>query len=355
MAASSGAFAVGRPARVMLIQGRPRCCVSGWLDIVYPDRRGYVAIYLGGPDGYSIEMMQKVPLHLSDVASGGVINCADLNGDGWLDLIVSVMGHYARTQSGFFILYGGPAGYSPDRMEFHPTDASGILISVADVNNDGNLDLLVPAYSTQFTRELPAHIFWGDGKTFDFEHPFVIPCDASCAFMAIDITGNGYLDVLAVCHRMDLGHQVDSLLFRNGAEGLSLDNVTRLPGLGPHLTSPRDFGNIYTREPQETYLSPAYDMQGRMPTRLSWQADTPGNTQLKFQLRWAATQERLEAAAWCGPDGEGSFYENSGEQTRGVDERARWLQFKAVFVSPNGCGSPRLGEVQIDLKSVRRY
>ena len=35
---------------------------------------------------------------------------------------------------------------------------SSIRISVADLNNNGHLDLLVPAYSTKFSRQLPAHM-----------------------------------------------------------------------------------------------------------------------------------------------------------------------------------------------------
>ncbi|MFH1006833.1 MAG: VCBS repeat-containing protein [Candidatus Latescibacterota bacterium] len=323
---------------------------DGWLDIIVYNKRGYLSMVLGGPDGYSEERMWKVPLDVPGVAGVAAITCADLNGDGWLDLIAVVMGHYTRKDSGFYILYGGPDGYAQDKIEFHPTEASSILVSVADLNNDGNLDLLVPAYSTRFTRELPAHIFWGDGKGFDFDHPLVIPCDSSCAFMAIDISGNGYLDLLTVCHRNDLGHQVDSLLFWNGPDGLSFEEVVHLPGLGPHLTSPRDFGNAYTREPLESYISPAYDMTGLKPVRLSWKADIPEKTQIKFQLRWAESVEKLEAAPWAGPAGEDSFYEEPAEEIGTVGEAARWLQYKAILVSLNGCRSPRLEEVRVDFK-----
>lgn len=327
---------------------------DGWLDIIYGDSRGYLAIYLGGPDGYSQQRMWKIPLKGTDVAIVIAINNADLNKDGWLDMIVSVMGHYCRQQSGFFILYGGPDGFSPDRIEFHPTKASSVLISVADLNNDGNLDLLVPAYSTQFSRELPAYIFWGNGKTFDFDNPFVIQCDASCAFMAIDITGNGYRDVLAVCHRNDLGHQVDSLLFWNGPEGLSLDRVTRLPGLGPHLVSSRDFGNAYTREPLERYISPPFDMRNQTPVRIHWEAEIPETTALKFQLRWAGSEKELERALWHGPNGEGTYYERSGEEVQRVPPAARWLQYRATFVSFRGCASVQLREVRVELRQVSR-
>jgi hypothetical protein len=321
---------------------------DGWIDILFWDKRGYLAIYLGGPKGYSPERMLKVPM---DVGTRVVssINCADLNEDGWLDLVIPVMGHYTRRASGFFILYGGPDGFSRDRIEFHPTKASpSDMISVADLNRDGHLDLMVPAYSTQFSRELPAHIFWGNGKTFDFDRPFVIPADSSTGFMAIDITGDGYLDLLTVCHRNDVGHKVDSLLFWNGPKGLSLDNVTRLPGLGPHLASPRDFGNAYTRKPLECYISPAYDANGLKPVRLTWKSDTPGKTHVKFQLRWAESEDGLGSATWNGPKGAGTFYESPGEEIRGVERPCKWLQYKAVLVSLNGCRSPKLDEVQVD-------
>ena len=322
---------------------------NGWLDFIYGDCRGYLVVYEGGPDGYSPQRMQQTPLAGTEGAAIVGINSADLNGDGWLDLIVGVMGHYTRKTSGFFVMRGGPDGFAKDRIDFHPTDASSVCINVADVNRDGHLDLLVPAYSTQFSRELPAHIYWGTDQGPDFENPLIIPCDASCAFMTVDITGNGYPDVLAVCHRNDIGHQVDSLLFWNGPEGLSFDRVCRLPGLGPHLASSRDFGNAYTREPDESYISPAYALDGRRPTRLHWDASTPGNTSIRFQLRYADAQTQLDSATWQGPTGEGSSYEQAGQEIHGVEATAKWLQYKAVLLSPDGCRSPALREVRIDM------
>ena len=320
---------------------------DGWLDVIVYNKTGYLGVYLGGPGGYSQDRMWRIPLTGVSAAGVAAINCADLDGDGWLDLIISVMGHYTRGESGFYILYGGPDGFSPNRTEFHATDASAIMISVADLNNDGNLDLLVPAYSTKFTRELPAHVYWGDGKGFDFANPMVIPCDASCAFLAIDITGNGYLDLLTICHRNDLGHQVDSLLFWNGPEGLSFERVTRLPGLGPHLSSPRDFGNAYTREPLENYVSPSYNMGRGVPIHLSWKAQTPEKTQVKFQLRWAESEAKLVRACWQGPAGADSYYQAPGPIKR-VAHDSLWLQYKATLVSLNGCRLPKLEEVRVE-------
>ena len=320
---------------------------DGWLDFLVYNKHGYLSAYLGGPDGFSQERMWKMPLHGSGAGGLACITPADLNGDGYLDLIGVVMGHYARAESGFYIMRGGPDGYSPERTEFHPTTASSIAISVADVNNNGHLDLLVPAYSTQFTRELPAHIYWGREQGIDFDNPTPIPCDSSCAFLPVDISGNGYVDVLAVCHRNDLGHQVESLLFWNGPGGLSFDRVTRVPAMGPHLASSRDFGNAFTREPLENYISPPHAMDGQRPMRLSWTAQVPDNTRLRFQLRQAHEEEGLAAAPWHGPDGEGSYYEEPNTVDY-LGDGAQWLQYKATFVHTNGCRSPKLEEVRVE-------
>jgi hypothetical protein len=322
---------------------------NGWLDFIAWDRRGYLAVYAGGPDGFSPERLSKI--HIPDIANVHVaaICRADLNSNGYLDLIVTEMGHYQGGQSGFRILHGSAEGYSAERSEFHRTEASSILISICDLNNNGHLDMLVPAYSTKFSRELPAHIYWGTENGIDFDNPMAIPCDASCAFQAIDITGNGYRDLLTICHRNDIGHLVDSLLFWNGPDGISFDNVTRIPAMGPHLASPRDFGNAHTREPLERYISPAYNLAGKRPAALSWDADVPKKCSLHFDLRWAESKDALDQTAWVGPTGEGSRYETPGTIIPEVPKTAAFLEYRATFVSDNGCLTPKLREVTVTM------
>ena len=321
---------------------------DGYLDIAVSDKRAYVRIFLGGPEGYSLERTWKVPIEGGHI---GWINAADLNKDGWLDLVVSIMGHYEREEDTFFVFYGGPDGYSRENSQRYVGGYSPGAIAIADLDNDGNLDLLVPAYSTDLTRVLPVQFFRGNGRTIDLDNPLNLVAPAAFAFLTIDLTGNGYVDLITACHRNDLGHQVDSLILWNGPEGISLDRATRLPGLGPHVLTTRDFGNAYTRDPMESYISPPLDMQDQRPAAIHWEASVPDTTELKFQLRWAIDEDQLERASWKGPGGEGTYYEAAGEQVRGVGPAARWLQYKATFVSPQGCRSPQLREVRIDLKA----
>ena len=207
------------------------------------------------------------------------------------------------------------------------------------------------SYSSGASRELPLHIFWGDGETIDLENPLELPAESSHAFMPVDLSGNGYQDLVVACHRNDLGHQVDSLIYWNGPEGFSPQRRTQLPGMGPHWMTAHDPGNAYTREPFENYFSPPFHLDGHKPARLHWDARVPETTAIKFQLRWARTEPELDDAVWQGPGGEETYFETSGQQVAAVAPTARWLQYRALFYSFNGCRSPQLREVRVDLNT----
>ena len=321
---------------------------NGWLDILVCDKRGYVAIYLGSPEGYSPDRVTRIAMFGKDW-KGSLTAAADLNHDGWLDLIVGTSGHLTRTPDTFTIFYGGPDGYSWDRSQHYQGGYTPGRISVADLNNDGNLDLIIPAYSTDLTRVLPVQVFWNDGERVDLEHPLDLPADSGFSALPVDLNRNGYIDVMLACHRSNVSHKVDSLIYWNGPEGLSPERTTRLPGMGPHRMNARDPGNAYTREPYESYVSPPHDSEGLRPVRIWWEAEVPETTDLRFQLRFAGTEQGLASAPWLGPGGEGAFYETTGEEIPGTPHDGRWLQYRAVFTSLYGCRSPKLREVRIDL------
>ena len=321
---------------------------DGYLDLLFIDTRGYVLIYLGGADGFSGNHTWKVPC--PGLATAGSVNTADLNKDGWLDLVVGIMGHYTRLEDTLQVFYGSKQGFSVDNAQLLLGGYSPVHTGIADFNNDGNLDVLVTAYSSATSRVIPAQLFWGNGKMLDLEHPVNLPTESSGAVMQVDLNRDGWIDLFLACHRNDVGHQVDSLIYWNSPEGFSSAKVNRLPGLGPHGILSQDHGNVYTREPQETYISPPFDTKGQAPRRIHWSAEVPPPSQLKFQLRWGRTRKELNQAAWMGSAGEKSYYEKSGQRTNFHEGTARWIQYRAVFVSPYGCRSPQLREVRVVLK-----
>ena len=102
------------------------------------------AIYWGdGTRGYTT---QRSTL-LWSVDNVGTVQ-ADFNDDGWTDL-GSLEMRYTRRQPptllGVYLWYGGPDGYSESRRVVLPVQHTGSGLRAADLNRDGYLDLVVGA------------------------------------------------------------------------------------------------------------------------------------------------------------------------------------------------------------------
>ena len=230
---------------------------NGYLDVMVGDKRGYVLIYLGGPEGYSVDRTERIPMWKD--WQGSVNTAADLNGNGWLDLVVSSAGHYHRQPDTLTIFYGGPEGYSWDNAQDYKGGFSPGQMSVADLNNNGLLDLVVPAYSTNLTRVVPIQIFWNQGDRFDLEHPLELQADAGFEGLPIDLSRNGWIDLFVACHRTDVGHVVDSQIFWNGPKGLSNDRTTPLPGMGPQAERTAAWERLHAGADRTLHLASARD------------------------------------------------------------------------------------------------
>ncbi len=63
--------------------------------------------------------------------------------------------------------------------------------------------------------------------------------------------------------------------------------------------------------------------------------------------RYAPSRDRLAGSGWQGPAGARSFYEASGAALAGLPSDAAYMQYRAVFSSPDGGEWPTLTEVEI--------
>ena len=136
---------------------------DGYLDILCTDKRNEIRIYLGTKDGFGDDRMWHVP-----VPYPIAVNTADLNADGWLDLIVSCAAHYHRLKDTMHIFYGSPDGFHSSRSQKLLANYTPIFTVVADFNRDGHLDVVATGYSTPYARVLPAQLFWGQWKNARF-------------------------------------------------------------------------------------------------------------------------------------------------------------------------------------------
>jgi hypothetical protein len=322
---------------------------DGFLDIVVMREFAHlITIFWGGKDGFSIDRQSSVPM-LSPVD----VKTADLNKDGWLDLVVSSHEFYGEMRFEFsgameydfgtYIYWGGPNGFSQANSQRLPAH-SGIGITLADFDGDAWVDIYVPSYHFGVTREsIASYLYWNGPNGFSAANKTDLIVDGSHGSMAADFDGDGLID-LAVAHHTRGGgdHYTKSKVFYNDGHRFTHPRIQELPTIGPHHMQRMDVGSTYNRSYRETYVSSAFGWE-QPETRgsLSVKAETPGKTRLEFSVRYARSKQELAEQPWkeLGAVRTASF---------DISPTARFMQYRAAFVSDNGDRYPALDRVQID-------
>jgi len=155
-----------------------------------------------------------------EVANAGDAAAADLNGDGYVDLVIPG-GAEPRTEagqvkapSGSAIWWGGKDGFSLTRRTFLPTLAAS-SVTLADLNHTGRLDILFAQNSDHETFDVPCYIYLNSPNGFFPENRLDLQGFGTNQILADDFDGNGLMDVVLV----------------NGESGQARhDGVTELPG-----------------------------------------------------------------------------------------------------------------------------
>ena len=210
--------------------------VNSSLSTLEHDSGSYV--FLNGPNGLPREPSIVVP---SRRAHGAC--CADLNRDGYLDLVFGGVDNPEIT-----IFHGTADGFDTDNPERIRTEKDGVVfddvrfISLADWNNNGWLDLFVPQ-----TTEDRSFILWGGPEGFSMDRCQMFALGGSGRADAADLSGNGYLDMIVGAgsghHAIDGTHSSFVHIYWNGPDGLREDRRTTLPANSAGWFSVADFNN----------------------------------------------------------------------------------------------------------------
>jgi hypothetical protein len=316
---------------------------NGWLDLIVPQIAYDRSLILwGGPDGFSMERCQPL-----SVVRGACARAADLTGNGYLDLIIG--GHMpaldAPHDSFAYVYWNGPDGLREENRTLLPAKTINSM-AVADFNNDGLLDLFICSYHGGIERDVDSYIYWNRAERgFSAADRTRLFTHSASGCVAADFNGDGWIDLAIANHKVNGDHVGFSAVWWNGPDGFDEKRLTRLPTSGPHGMMAVEPASIRDRGPIEEYISIPYQLPGSARlTAIGWQAETPPRGWVHAQIRWAGTREALDAAAWTGPDGEGSWY--TAAQPIPVETAVGgWIQYRLALGALNGCGSPRVQEV----------
>ena len=216
---------------------------DGYADIVLAnsfantiDHQPGSYILLNGPEGFPDKPSMTLP---TESVQGSV--CADLNRDGYLDLVFAVIG-----SPDLLVFYGTAGGFDTDNPQRIHLERDGVVydeprwICLADLNNNGWLDLFVPVVGSE--RSI---VLWGGPEGFSMERSQLLSVHHGACARAADLNGNGYLDLIVGGHAPALNGPLDSFayIYWNGPDGLREDRRTLLPANAINSIAVADFNN----------------------------------------------------------------------------------------------------------------
>jgi len=211
-------------------------------------------IYWGGPDGYTTTHRLGLP---TKGANGNAV--ADLDENGYLDIVFSNVGKNPVAGSlpdptgvKSYIYWGSSQGYSDsDRTQLPTNGSTGC--SVADLDDDGDLDIVFSNYLTTtspYYYETDSYIYWGTGTgitstSFIASNPTELATVGAVANYVVDLDQDGHLDIIFSNYRQNgngsisTTYEIDSYIYWGDGTG-SYPERTELPTVGAYGSSVAD-------------------------------------------------------------------------------------------------------------------
>jgi len=171
---------------------------DGWIDLVISNYQEYYSyevpsfIYWNGPEGFQQTMRTCLYEH---GAQGNTI--ADLNGDGFLDvLITSMMGNSRGDYDPSYLYFGQSDGgfNSDDRIELPGRET--YEQAFADLDDDGNVDILLVNRGETNRLANEVWIYWNENNQFDPWNMSGLSSYSGLGVQVADLDRNGYLDII---------------------------------------------------------------------------------------------------------------------------------------------------------------
>lgn len=183
---------------------------DGWHDIVTtgwgvsgPTYAIDSYVYWGSSSGFSVASRTALP-----TLAAAAAEVADLNADGWADIVVA----NNRNESGgqfleSYVYWGSRSGFDPLRRTGLPT-RSAYGVGIGDLNADGYLDVVLTTAVTE--RELSSYVYWGTPVGFLVGSRSELPTQGATGVAIADLNEDTYLDIVFANSGTESTTHVDS-------------------------------------------------------------------------------------------------------------------------------------------------
>ena len=178
-------------------------------------------IFWGSKEGFARDRFTDL-----EAAGASDVAAADLNGDGWPEIILANRERAGKFAIDSFIYWGGPDGFSPDRRTGLPTIQAN-AVTVADVNGDRRPDLV---FANGEGKE--SWIYLNRDGGFRPEARVALPTSEARDCAAADVNSDGWADVFFSSHQTSGNPLTLSPLYFGGPGGFRPDRKQELETVG---------------------------------------------------------------------------------------------------------------------------
>jgi hypothetical protein len=207
--------------------------LDGFEEIVVANSEGEdgrelpVQVFLGGIDGYDDADVVELP------ALGAVdVEAADLNLDGWTDLVVANSGSDDSSQVDSRVYWGSEQGLSAEDYSLLPTRAARGVV-VHDLDADGWPDLTFANYYGLSGVSTESTIYWGSEGGFTPKDISELPTVGATGVVAGDVDLDGWPDLIFTQYTDGVSFDHTSLIYYGSSGGFSGEHSEDLEVSGP--------------------------------------------------------------------------------------------------------------------------